>query len=90
MHAVLKVLVEKGAVNQSEEEIAKNYFEIQDKGLPGCIEPDPSKPLFIDELALVYLHATDLLDAVLKVFKDVVLRGCPKTKLWRLLNIIST
>jgi hypothetical protein len=75
MHALLKVLVEKGAVNQTEEETAKGYFNLQDKGLPGCVEPDLSKPLFIDELALVYLQGTDLLDAVLKVFKDVRIEG---------------
>jgi hypothetical protein len=75
MHALLKVLIEKGAVNQTEEETAKGYFDLQDEGLPGCAEPDPSKPLFIDELALVYLQATDLLDAVLKVFKDVRIEG---------------
>lgn len=75
MHALLKALVEKGAVNQTEEQTAKSYFDLQDKGLRGCAEPDPSKPLFIDELALIYLQATDLLDAVLKVFKDVRIEG---------------
>ena len=75
MHALLKVLVENGAINQTKEEVAKNYFELQDQGLPGCVEPDPSKPLFIEGLALVYLRFTDLFDAVLKVFKDVRIEG---------------
>jgi hypothetical protein len=75
MHALLKVLVERGAVNQTEEETTKSYFKLQDKGLAGCTEPDPSKPLFIDQLALTYLQTTDLLDAVLKVFKDVRIEG---------------
>lgn len=75
LHALLKVLVERGAVNQAEEETAKSYFNLQDKRLVGCAEPDPSKPLFIDQLALTYLQTTDLLDAVLKTFKDVRLEG---------------
>ena len=75
MHALMKVLLERGAVNQTEEETAKSYFNLQDKGLTGCAEPDPSKPLFIDQLALTYLEATDLLDVVLKVFKDVRIEG---------------
>jgi len=75
MHALLKVLVERGAISQPNEEAAKNYFNIQDQGLPGCGEPDPSKPIFIDDLALVYLQYTDLLAPVLKVFKDVRIEG---------------
>lgn len=73
MHSLLKVLV--GAVSQPKEDVAKNYFNIQDKGLPNCCEPDPSKPLFIDELALSYLQYTDLLDPVLRIFKDVRIDG---------------
>ncbi|WP_147270294.1 MULTISPECIES: HTH domain-containing protein [Rhodopseudomonas] len=75
MHALLKVLVERGAVNHAEEETARNYFNLQDKGLPGCAEPDSSKPLFIDQLALIYLQTTGLLDAVMKTFKDVRIEG---------------
>ena len=75
MHSLLRVLVEKGAINQAQEETAKRYFELQDKGLAGCVEPDPSKPLFVDQLALVYLQTTDLLDPVLKLFKDVRIEG---------------
>ena len=75
MHGLLKVLVERGAVNQAEEETAQGYFDLQDTGLPGCVQPDPSKPLFVEERALIYLQATDLLDAALKVFKDVRIEG---------------
>jgi tetratricopeptide (TPR) repeat protein len=75
MHALLKVLSDKGVINQKQEETAKKYFELQDKGLPGCAHPDPDKPLFIHELALVYLQYTELLDAVLKAFKDVRIDG---------------
>jgi hypothetical protein len=75
MHTLLKVLSDKGAVNQTDEETAKEYFELQDKGLPGCAVPDPDKPLYIEELALVYLQYTNLLGAVLKVFKDVRIGG---------------
>jgi hypothetical protein len=75
MHVLLEVLKENGAVNQRQEGTAQKYFQLQDKGLAGCAKPDPHKPLFIDELALVYLQYTDLLDAVLKVFKDVRIEG---------------
>ena len=75
MHALLRVLVEKGVISQTVEETARKYFELQDKGLTDCAQPDPDKPLFIDGLALVYLQYTDLLDPVLKVFKDVRIEG---------------
>jgi hypothetical protein len=75
MHTLLSVLVDKGVVDQAQEETARKYFELQDKGLPGCARPDPNRPLFIDGLALVYLQYTNLLDAVLKVFKDVRIEG---------------
>jgi hypothetical protein len=75
MHTLLKVLSDHGAVDQTAEQTAKQYFDLQDKALPGCGVPDPSKPLFIDGLALVYLQYTNLLGAVLKVFKDVRIEG---------------
>jgi len=90
MHTLLKVLSDKGAVNQTDEETAKEYFELQDKGLPGCAVPDPDKPLYIEELALVYLQYTNLLGAVLKVFKDVRIGGSATTKRSQSLTIIST
>lgn len=75
LHTLLRVLVDRGAIDQVQEETAKNYFDLQDKGLPGCARADPDRPLFIDELALAYLQYTNLLDAVLKVFKDVRIDG---------------
>jgi hypothetical protein len=75
MHTLLSVLSNNGAVDQAAEETAKQYFDLQDKGLPGCGIPDPNKPLFLDGLALVYLQYSNLLSAVLKVFKDVRIEG---------------
>lgn len=75
MHALLKVLSDHGAVDETEEQTAQEYFALQDKGIPNCASPDPGKPLFIEELALVYLQYTNLLGAVLKVFKDVRIEG---------------
>jgi Flp pilus assembly protein TadD len=75
MHSLLQVLKDKGIVNQKQEETAKKYFELQDKGLDGSKKPDPDKPLFIDGLALVYLQYTELLDPVLQTFKDVRVEG---------------
>jgi hypothetical protein len=75
MHTLLKQLADGGLVTQTDEETARNYFELQDKGLAGCAVPDTTKPLFIDSLALVYLQYTNLLGAVLKAFKDVRIEG---------------
>lgn len=75
MHTLLKVLSDNGAVIQADEDTARKYFKIQDKGLPNCAIPDPDKPLFIDGLALVYLQYTNLLGAVLNVFKEVRIEG---------------
>jgi hypothetical protein len=75
MHSLLSVLVDEGAIDQVQEETAKNYFDLQDQGLPSCARANPNRPLFIDGLALAYLQYTNLLDAVLKVFKDVRIDG---------------
>lgn len=75
MHTLLKVLSDNGALDQATEETARHYFDLQDHTLPGCASPDPSKPLIIDGLALVYLQYTSLLGPVLKVFKDVSIEG---------------
>jgi hypothetical protein len=75
MHALLKALSDNGAVDQATEETAKEYFDLQDEGLAGSGAPNSSKPLFIDGLALVYLQYTNLLNTVLKVFKDVRIEG---------------
>ncbi len=71
MRTLLAVLVDHGAVDQTKEETAKRYFDLQDKGWPSPARPDPAHPLFIDGLALVYLQYTRLLEPVLTVFKDV-------------------
>jgi Flp pilus assembly protein TadD len=75
MHTLLTVLTDRGVVSQPDEETAKKYFELQDKGLVGCAVPDTAKPLFIDGLALIYLQYTNLLGPVLSVFKDVRVEG---------------
>lgn len=75
MHTLLSVLVDRGAVDQMQEGVARSYFGLQDTGLPGCVRPDPDRPLIVDGLALVYLQYTDLLNIVLKVFKDVRIEG---------------
>jgi hypothetical protein len=71
MHALLATLRNEGVVDQPTEETAKNYFDLQDKGWPASARPEPSKPLYIEGLALVYLDTVGLLDIVLSTFKEV-------------------
>jgi hypothetical protein len=71
MQTLLSVLVDRGAIDQANEQIAKRYFDLQDSCWPASARPNPERPLFIDGLALIYLQDTSLLDAVLEVFKDV-------------------
>jgi hypothetical protein len=71
MHAMLATLIDLGGVDQKVEETAKGYFTVQDKGWPAAPQLDTQQPLYLDSLALVYLHAVELLDAVIGVFANV-------------------
>jgi hypothetical protein len=71
MQSLLSVLVDCGAIDQTTEETAQRYFDLQDKRWPASARPDPDRPLFVDGLALIYLQDAGLLETVLKVFKDV-------------------
>jgi hypothetical protein len=71
MHKVLDVLRNQGAVDATAEETAKRYFEVQDKGWPSAPTPEPKKPLYLDSLAIIYLHTVGLLDAVVNTFPEV-------------------
>jgi hypothetical protein len=71
MHALVSVLSGLGTIDQKLEETSKRYFEVQDKGWPTSARPDPSRPLFIDSLALAYLQQTALLDPVLNHFDQI-------------------
>jgi hypothetical protein len=71
MHALLTTFVERGAVEQAVEQVARSYFEVQDKGWQPTAPLDPRKPIFIDGLALIYLQTVDLLDPVLNLFSEV-------------------
>ena len=71
MHSLLRVLQENGLTDQSTEETAKRYFTLQDKGWSALARPDPSRPLYVEGLALVYLDSVGLLDVVLKAFPQV-------------------
>jgi hypothetical protein len=71
MHALLTTLVERGAIDQAVEQVARSYFDVQDKGWQPAAPLDPRKPLLIDGLALVYLQTVDLLDPVLNLFPAV-------------------
>jgi hypothetical protein len=69
MHSVLAAMV--GAIDQTTEEVARNYFSTQDKGWP-CPAPVNSKtPIFLDRLALIYLQIVGLFDAFLRTFPTV-------------------
>lgn len=71
MHALLAVLGEESAIDGVAESTAKKYFTLQDRKWPSAAKPNPSQPLLIDGLALIYLQTTGLLDAVLRTFKEV-------------------
>jgi hypothetical protein len=68
---MLRVLHDLGAVDQVTEETANQYFAIQDKGWPSPPTPDTKQPLYLDSLALIYLHTLGLLDAVVSSFTEV-------------------
>ena len=68
---ILRVLHDLGAVEEVTEETAKQYFAVQDKGWPAPPTPDTKQPLYLDTLALIYLHTVGLLDTVVKSFADV-------------------
>ncbi|MGH7846385.1 MAG: hypothetical protein ACREQW_14610 [Candidatus Binatia bacterium] len=72
-HSLLRVLQDKGLTDQSTEESAKRYFALQDKGWPTPARPDPSRPLYIEGLGLIYLDSIGLLDAVLNAFPQVLI-----------------
>jgi hypothetical protein len=71
MHALLRVLARLGRLAEQSEETARRYFDVRDAGWPKAAEPDPSRPLFLDGLALDYLQTVDLLDEVLRAFSSV-------------------
>jgi hypothetical protein len=71
MHALLAALSNSGAIDQSAEAMARQYFRVQDKGWPASPRPDIAHPLYLDGLGLVYLESVNLLDAVLDTFPDV-------------------
>jgi hypothetical protein len=71
MHKVLEALHDQGAVDEATERTAKRYFTVQDKGWPSAPKPDPKTPLYLDSLAIVYLHTVGLLDAVVNTFNEV-------------------
>jgi hypothetical protein len=71
MHTVLRVLHDLGSVDQVTEETAKQYFAVQDKGWPSPPTPNTEQPLYLDSLALIYLHTVGLLDAVVSSFAEV-------------------
>ena len=68
MRALLTVLADQGCVDQTTEEIACRYFEVQDKGWPMPAVPEIGRPLFLDGLAVTYLQTVGLLAAVLDIF----------------------
>ncbi|WP_316225201.1 MULTISPECIES: hypothetical protein [unclassified Bradyrhizobium] len=70
MHALLKALADLNVIDEESEKTAKQYFEFQDKGWASPALPDPSRPLFLDGLALAYLQHTKLLSAVLSTFPN--------------------
>jgi hypothetical protein len=79
-HSLLKVLQDNGLTDQSTEEAARRYFRLQDKGWPTPARPDPSRPLYIDGLGLIYLDSVGLLDTVSQPFSRSSLTRAPLMK----------
>ena len=73
MHALVCVLSDKGALDQSLEREASSYFSLQDQGWKTSVRPARDRPLYIDSLALIYLQTVGLLDIVLSTFGEVYL-----------------
>jgi hypothetical protein len=70
-HTLLRVLQELGAVDQATEETARQYFAVQDRGWTAPQAPRTNQPIYLDSLALIYLHTVGLLEAVVTSFNDV-------------------
>jgi len=74
-HSLLRFLQDEGLTDQPTEEVATRYFALQDRGWPEAVCPDPSRPLFIDGLGLIYLDSVRLLDMVLAAFPQVFIHS---------------
>jgi hypothetical protein len=68
---VLASLVSRGAVDQATENVARNYFNLQDKGWSSPVAPNPKAPIYVDELALIYLQTVNLLEFMTQAFSEV-------------------
>ena len=75
VRTLLAVLKEWGHVDSQVEEFAERYFKLQDSGWPSPLRPQPSTPLYLDDLAVSYLQTTGLLQTVVNAFDEVYIHG---------------
>jgi hypothetical protein len=73
VHRILEVLAEEGVIDEATEETARRYLTVQDKRWPNRPTLTKSTPLFLDDLALHYLQAVNLLGPVLRFFESVAI-----------------
>jgi hypothetical protein len=75
MHTLVAVLRDNGAIDATQEDTARRYFTLQDKGWPSSARPDVDRPLYLDGLSVTYLQTVGLLDIVLGTFSQVYVHG---------------
>jgi hypothetical protein len=71
MHSLLSALIQAGAIDQTTETTARNYFKVQDRGWPTPAPINPDTPLLVDWVALSHLHTVGLFDLFLRTFRKV-------------------
>ncbi len=69
--ALLTSLVSRGIVDQATENVARNYFNLQDRGWPSPAPLAQKTPIYVDELALIYLQTVNLLEPLTHAFSEV-------------------
>jgi hypothetical protein len=70
---ILDALAAEGVIDEVTEETARRYLTVQDKRWPNRPALTKATPLFLDDLALHYLQAVDLLDPMLRFFENVTI-----------------
>jgi hypothetical protein len=71
MHSLLEALKAAGAVDLQTEQLARQYFRLQDAGWPNPVELERTRPIYVDSLSIAYLQATHLLEALIRTFDNV-------------------
>jgi hypothetical protein len=86
MHGLLESLIDLGALTAEEETRSRSFFRVQDKGWPVRPPLSRSTPLYLDSLAVAYLHGAHLFEHVLRAFSDVYIDKAVEEEIFGLLE----